>query len=74
MAELAKFRVNATPTFFVNGKFIGGALPKTTFAKLIDAQLAAVAESGVPAADYYRSVVFAKGEKQFRSKRDPKPQ
>jgi len=74
MAELAKFHVDSTPTFFINGKHLGGALPKEAFAALIDEQLKAVAVSGVPGSDYYRKVVLAKGEKQFRSKVDPKPQ
>ena len=37
------------------------------------AKLKAVEDSGVPAGDYYDKVVLAKGEKQFRSKMDPKP-
>ena len=73
MAELAKFHVSATPTFFVNGKEITGALPVDEFKKLIDDDLKAVAASGVPAGQYYDKVVLAKGEKQFRSKVDPKP-
>ena len=72
-AELTKFHVNATPTFFINGKHVGGALPKAELARLIDQQLSLVASSGVPAADYYAKVVIGKGEKQFRSKLDPKP-
>ena len=71
--ELAKFHVNATPTFFVNGKQISGAMPKPQFKALIDEQLAIVQRSGVPAAQYYAKVVLGKGEKQFRSKLDPKP-
>src|SRR5689334_22641803 len=31
MAELGKFKVNATPGFFINGTFVGGALPKEGF-------------------------------------------
>jgi protein-disulfide isomerase len=73
MAELAKFHVNATPTFFVNGKYIAGALPIEEFKKLVDDALKAVAASGVPAAQYYDKVILATGEKQFRSKVDPKP-
>jgi protein-disulfide isomerase len=73
MAEMQKFHVNATPTFFINGKFISGALPKDGFAQIIDAQLKLVEHSGVPAAEYYDKVVLAKGEKQFRSKGDPAP-
>lgn len=71
--ELAKFHVSATPTFFINGKHIGGALPKEAFVQLVDEQLKLVTLSGVPGAEYYKKVVLAKGEKQFRSKLDPKP-
>ena len=73
MAELDKFKVNATPTFFINGKHVGGGLPKADFITLIDAQLAVVTASGVKAADFYQQEVMAKGEKKFRSKKDPKP-
>ncbi|HEX4420212.1 MAG TPA: thioredoxin domain-containing protein [Kofleriaceae bacterium] len=73
MAELQKFHVNATPTFFINGKMFAGGMPKDDFKQIIDDQLKLVAASGVPAADYYTKVVLAKGEKQFRSKRDAKP-
>jgi protein-disulfide isomerase len=73
MAELARWHVNATPTFFVNGKPLSGALPKEVLEEAIDAQLQIVQASGVPAADYYQQVVLGKGEKQFRSKRDPRP-
>ncbi|MBC7976047.1 MAG: thioredoxin domain-containing protein [Myxococcales bacterium] len=72
-AEMTKFHVNATPAFFINGKFVGGALPKEGFKKIIDAQLKIADASGVSGADYYDKVVLAKGEKQFRSKADPKP-
>jgi protein-disulfide isomerase len=73
MQEMAKFHVNATPTFFINGKHIGGALPKENFKQIIDEQLKIAEASGVPGSDYYEKVVLAKGEKQFRSKLDPKP-
>jgi protein-disulfide isomerase len=73
IAEMTKFHVNATPTFFINGKHVGGALPKEGFKEIIDAQLKIAEASGVPGADYYDKVVLAKGEKQFRSKVDPKP-
>jgi predicted DsbA family dithiol-disulfide isomerase len=73
MTELTKFHVNATPTFFINGKHVGGALPKEGFKTIIDEQLKIAEASGVSGADYYNKVVLAKGEKQFRSKVDPKP-
>jgi predicted DsbA family dithiol-disulfide isomerase len=67
MAELQKFRVNSTPAFFVNGTFVGGALPKESFKQMIDEKL-----KTADTADYYDRVIMATGEKQFRSKKDPK--
>ena len=69
--ELDKFRVNGTPSFFVNGKFTMFSGPDA-FKKIIDAELAAVKESGVAPGEYYDKVVMAKGEKTFRSKKDAK--
>lgn len=73
MEELAKFHVNSTPTFFINGKHVGGALPKEAFKQVIDERLKVAQASGVSGADYYEKEVMGKGEKQFRSKVDPKP-
>jgi predicted DsbA family dithiol-disulfide isomerase len=73
MSELAKFHVSSTPSFFINGRFLGGALPKSEFKKIIDDRLKVAEASGVPGADYYEKEVMGKGEKQFRSKMDPKP-
>jgi protein-disulfide isomerase len=70
--ELAAFHVNATPTFFINGTEISGAMPKENFTDAIDAALRDWQVSGVPAATYYDKVVMTKGEKKFRSKVDPK--
>jgi protein-disulfide isomerase len=72
MAEMQKWHVNSTPTFFINGKTVAGALPKDAFKKVIDEELAKVEKSGVPGADYYDKVVLAQGEKQFRSKAEAK--
>ena len=66
MNELQKFRVNSTPTLFVNGTHVGGALPKETFKQMIDEKLA-TAEGK---ANYYDAVVMATGSRQFRSKKD----
>jgi len=63
MAELQKFHVNSTPTFFVNGTHVGGALPKESFKQMIDEKL-----KTAQGADYYDKVIMASGEKQFRSK------
>ena len=40
---------------------------------MIDAKLEIAQKSGVSGADYYAREIFAKGEKTFRSKKDPKP-
>jgi protein-disulfide isomerase len=72
MAELAKFRVDSTPTFFINGKHISGAQAREDFVKIIDEQLRIAEASGVRGADYYTKVVLARGEKQFRSSKDPR--
>jgi protein-disulfide isomerase len=63
MAELQKFRVNSTPSFFVNGQHVGGALPKESFKQLIDEKL-----KTADSADYYERVIMTKGEKQFKSR------
>ena len=73
LQELRKFNVNATPAFFINGKFVNGALPKEGFKQIIDERLKVAEASGVSGADYYQKEVMGKGEKQFRSKLDPKP-
>ncbi|MGE0872468.1 MAG: DsbA family protein [Kofleriaceae bacterium] len=72
-AEMQKFQVNSTPTFFINGQHIGGALDKASFKQIIDEKLKEVEKSGVPAGEYYAKVVLGKGEKKFRSMMDPKP-
>lgn len=73
MAELHKFRVSGTPAFFINGQFIGGGMPKEAFKNIIDEKLRLAEESGVSGADYYEKEIWGKGEKKFRSKKDPKP-
>ena len=73
MQELQKFHVNATPGFFINGKFIGGAMDKAAFKQIVDERLKVAEASGVPGAEYYNKEILGKGEKQFRSKMDPKP-
>lgn len=71
--ELDKFKVDGTPTFFVNGTYVSGGLPKDAMRSLIDARLKVAEASGVPAAQYYDREILGKGEKKFRSKKDPKP-
>ena len=67
-AELSKFKVNSTPSFFINGIHVGGALQKEGFKQIIDERLKVVEASGVPAAEYYDKEVMGKGVPQFRSK------
>jgi len=72
MQEMQKWHVNSTPTFFINGKTVAGALPKDAFKRAIDEELARVEKSGVSGADYYDKIVLAQGEKKFRSKAEAK--
>ena len=64
MAELQKFKVNSTPTFFVNGTHVGGALPKENFKQMVDEKL----KQAEGQKDYYEKVIMQTGEKQFKSK------
>jgi hypothetical protein len=73
-AELRKFRVGSTPSFFINGKYVAGAMDAGSFKQLIERELKVVEQSGVPAAEFYEKVVIGKGEKQFRAAGQPKPQ
>jgi protein-disulfide isomerase len=73
MAEMNKFRVNATPAFFINGQAIIGGMPKEGFKQIIDEKLKIAEASGVAAKDYYDQEIMGKGEKAFRSKKDLKP-
>lgn len=69
-AELAGFGQGATPTFFINGRYVVGASPDKLSA-VIDQELALADQrikAGTPAADYYKQWVLAKGLKKF----DPK--
>jgi hypothetical protein len=73
MADLEKFKVGSTPTLFVNGTHVGGALPEAAFSQLIDEKLQIAKASGVAGGEYYDKEILGKGEKQFRSKQTPKP-
>ncbi len=68
MKELQKFGVGATPSFFINGRFLSGAMPIENFAALIDEELAKATDrvhQGTPAAKYYQQWVMDKGEKSL---------
>ena len=72
MAELGRFHVNGTPSFFINGTFIGGGIPKEDFEHIIDEKLKIAQASGVPGADYYKKEIMGKGLHEFRSKKQAK--
>jgi protein-disulfide isomerase len=64
--ELQALAVGATPSFFVNGRFLSGAMPIENFVTLIDEELKKANEriqAGTPAASYYQQVVIDKGLK-----------
>ncbi|HUJ58451.1 MAG TPA: thioredoxin domain-containing protein [Kofleriaceae bacterium] len=66
MRELQSFGVGATPSFFINGRFISGAMPIDNFTQLIDEELKKANEriaAGTPAAQYYQTWVLDKGQK-----------
>jgi protein-disulfide isomerase len=50
--------ISGTPTFFVNGVAIVGAVPQSELESAIDAARAAAEASGVPAAQYYDTAVL----------------
>ena len=66
MKALAQLGVNATPGFFINGRFLSGAMPIEQFSALIDEELKKANEriqQGTPAASYYQQWVIDKGLK-----------
>ena len=65
-AELAKFQVHGTPAFFINGKHIGGGIPKEAFQQIIDEKLKIAEASGVSGGEYYEKEIMGKGEHQFK--------
>jgi protein-disulfide isomerase len=73
MAELAKWHVNSTPSFFMNGAPFRWTGAPESFKEAIDVQIKAVEASGIPCGEFYDKSVMTKGEKKFRSKKDPKP-
>jgi len=44
LEDAAKFGVNSTPTFFINGRFVSGAQPYAVFKRIIDEELAKLAD------------------------------
>jgi protein-disulfide isomerase len=70
MTDLQKFGVGATPSFFINGRFISGAVPIDNFVTVIDEELKKANEriqQGTPAAQYYQQWVIDKGLKALEA-------
>jgi predicted DsbA family dithiol-disulfide isomerase len=70
MRDLQKFGVGATPSFFINGRFISGAVPIDQFTTVIDEELKKANEriqQGTPAAQYYQQWVMDKGLKTLEA-------
>jgi len=66
--ELNQFGVGATPSFFINGRFLAGAQPLPAFTQIIDEELKKANDrinSGTPRSDYYQTWVLNKGEKKL---------
>lgn len=66
MRDLRNFGVGATPSFFINGRFIAGAVPIDQFVAVIDEELKKANEriqQGTPPAQYYKQWVLDKGLK-----------
>lgn len=71
MRDLQKLMVSATPSFFINGRFISGAVPIDNFTAVIDEELKKANEriaQGTPAAQYYQTWVVEKGLKSVETK------
>lgn len=70
MRDLQQLGVGATPSFFINGRFMSGASPIETFAALIDEELKKAndrVQQGTPAAQYYQQWVLDKGLKTLEA-------
>ena len=66
MRDVQRLGVGATPSFFVNGRFLSGAMPIDNFVALIDEELKKANEriqQGTPQAQYYQQWVLDKGLK-----------
>ena len=69
--SLAPLGVNGTPAFFINGRYVSGALPFEAFDGLIKEEIAkadkAIAD-GVSQGDYYQAMVLGKGLTQVKGR------
>ena len=74
MRELQQFAVGATPSFFINGRFMSGSMPTPEFEKLIDEEMAKATDAirkGTLKSRYYRTFVIGKGEKKVDMMQPP---
>jgi protein-disulfide isomerase len=72
MKELSALGTAATPSFFINGRFISGAVPVENFTAVIDEELAKAKErvgQGTARAQYYQQWVVDKGLKTLEAPR-----
>jgi len=70
MRDLQQLGVGATPSFFINGRFLSGAMPIDNFAQIIDEELKKANEkiqAGTPQAKYYDEWVVNKGLKTLEA-------
>lgn len=68
MAAIMKFGAGATPTFYINGRYMAGAWPAENFAVVIDEELALAkkrVKAGTKKKKYYQAWVLGKGKKAF---------
>jgi protein-disulfide isomerase len=68
MADLKKVGQGATPTFFVNGRYLAGAQSLATFTKLVDEELALArkrVKKGTKRSRYYKKWVLGKGKQEL---------
>jgi len=66
MRDLQRVGVGATPSFFINGRFLSGAMPLENFTALVDEEMKRANEriqQGTPQARYYQQWVLDKGLK-----------
>jgi hypothetical protein len=59
--DLQMFGIGAVPSWFINGRFMSGAMPIDMFEQLIDEELKKANDRGTPKARYYKEWVLAKG-------------
>lgn len=70
MRDLQQLGVGATPSFFINGRFMSGAMPMENFVAIIDEELKKANEkiqSGVSASQYYQQEIVGKGLKTLEA-------